>query len=258
MPNDPLRWRSRQQTRRLVRALGAGSGVAAVVGAVFGSHAALGCGVTSGVLSIGAALLLQERSCVGDVESGAGRGSEENEEHNELESVTQTTSSLRSSSQPSQKHANSDISEPEVHETLPDCDGVDLVHDTNETQSIDISTVNLGITGGPIQPLEDTSAQESTWLTFQDEREGRSTQIFTDGLRQRPTHSTSTPSGNQTDQHDDRPSTISLSPQAAAPSPSIKENTISHWARPGFLKKWYGLVSETVAHVDDLEYSIVA
>ncbi|KAK1231519.1 hypothetical protein PQX77_005351 [Marasmius sp. AFHP31] len=176
MPNNPLRWRSRRQAGRLAKALGAGSGVTAVIGAVSGSYAAVGCGVTSGVLSIGAALLLQERSCDGDIESGsAGRGSEHNEEHIGLGAVTQANSSL----QPSQGHANG-IGEPEVHKTLSSRDGV---HNTNETQSMEYN-----------------------------------------GLRQRPTHSTGTPSGNQSDQHDGHPSTISPSPQAAAPSPSIMAN----------------------------------
>ncbi|KAK1231522.1 hypothetical protein PQX77_005354 [Marasmius sp. AFHP31] len=134
MPNNPLRWRSRRQAGRLAKALGAGSGVTAVIGAVSGSHATIGCGVTSGVLSIGAALLLQERSCNGDVESGTGRGPEQNEEHIELGAVTQATSISRNSSQPSQRHANN-MSESEVHETLSSRDGVDLVHGTSTANS---------------------------------------------------------------------------------------------------------------------------
>ncbi|KAK1215639.1 hypothetical protein PQX77_021763 [Marasmius sp. AFHP31] len=37
-----------------------------------------------------------------------------------------------------------------------------------------------------------------------------------------------------------------------------KEDTaVTDWAKPGFLRKWYNLVSETVARGDDLDYSIV-
>ncbi|KAK1216647.1 hypothetical protein PQX77_020715 [Marasmius sp. AFHP31] len=36
------------------------------------------------------------------------------------------------------------------------------------------------------------------------------------------------------------------------------EGPLTHWAKPGFLKKWCNLVSETVACVDGLDYSVVA
>ncbi|KAK1220085.1 hypothetical protein PQX77_017165 [Marasmius sp. AFHP31] len=45
-------------------------------------------------------------------------------------------------------------------------------------------------------------------------------------------------------------STASLSTKTEGPS--------NHWAKPGFLKKWCNLVSQTVARVNDLDYSVVA
>ncbi|KAK1222635.1 hypothetical protein PQX77_014509 [Marasmius sp. AFHP31] len=61
-----------------------------------------------------------------------------------------------------------------------------------------------------------------------------------------------TPPGAETAvKHDAEPeSTARLSTETKGPS--------THWAKPGFLKKWYDLVSETVACVDDLYYSVVA
>ncbi|KAK1224613.1 hypothetical protein PQX77_012508 [Marasmius sp. AFHP31] len=35
-------------------------------------------------------------------------------------------------------------------------------------------------------------------------------------------------------------------------------SVVNHWARPGFLNKWYNLVSETVTHADDLGFSVAA
>ncbi|KAK1223473.1 hypothetical protein PQX77_013653 [Marasmius sp. AFHP31] len=45
-------------------------------------------------------------------------------------------------------------------------------------------------------------------------------------------------------------STASLSTETEGPS--------NHWAKPGFLEKWCNLVSQTVARVNDLDYSVVA
>ncbi|KAK1216157.1 hypothetical protein PQX77_021210 [Marasmius sp. AFHP31] len=61
-----------------------------------------------------------------------------------------------------------------------------------------------------------------------------------------------TPPGAETAvKHDAGPEfTARLSTETKGPS--------THWAKPGFLKKWYDLVSETVACVDDLDYSVVA
>ncbi|KAK1234021.1 hypothetical protein PQX77_002786, partial [Marasmius sp. AFHP31] len=51
--------------------------------------------------------------------------------------------------------------------------------------------------------------------------------------------------------HDAEPgSTASLSTETEGP--------LTPWAKPGFLKKWCNLVSETVACVDGLDYSVVA
>ncbi|KAK1215021.1 hypothetical protein PQX77_022387 [Marasmius sp. AFHP31] len=47
-------------------------------------------------------------------------------------------------------------------------------------------------------------------------------------------------------------------PKSTARLSTETEDPSTHWAKPGFLKKWYDLVSETVAHVNDLDYSVVA
>ncbi|KAK1220087.1 hypothetical protein PQX77_017167 [Marasmius sp. AFHP31] len=47
-------------------------------------------------------------------------------------------------------------------------------------------------------------------------------------------------------------------PESTASLSTETENPSTHWAKPGFLKKWGNLVLETVASVDDLEYSVVA
>ncbi|KAL0067775.1 hypothetical protein AAF712_005215 [Marasmius tenuissimus] len=115
MTNNPLRWRSRQQARGPVaKALGVGSGVAAAISVGCGWRAAaIGFGVVSGLLTVGAALLSQERSCDEDIEQVARRGSEPNEEdHIELELVTQATSSSRQSPE---RQANAS-NEPETRE----------------------------------------------------------------------------------------------------------------------------------------------
>ncbi|KAJ8088410.1 hypothetical protein PM082_022483 [Marasmius tenuissimus] len=136
MTNNPLRWRSRQQARGPVaKALGVGSGVAAAISVGCGWRAAaIGFGVVSGLLTVGAALLSQERSCDEDIEQVARRGSEPNEEeHIELELVTQATSSSRQSPE---RQANAS-NEPETRE--------------NETQPTDVGVVNLGISEGSNQ-----------------------------------------------------------------------------------------------------------
>ncbi|KAJ8088405.1 hypothetical protein PM082_022478 [Marasmius tenuissimus] len=78
MFNILLRLKTRRRMRRLIAGLGAGSGAFAVIGAFSGSHAtvAIGCGAASGVLSMSAALLMQDRLCDADIESGAGRQAE--------------------------------------------------------------------------------------------------------------------------------------------------------------------------------------
>ncbi|KAK1217452.1 hypothetical protein PQX77_019889 [Marasmius sp. AFHP31] len=47
-------------------------------------------------------------------------------------------------------------------------------------------------------------------------------------------------------------------PKSTARLSTETEDPSTHWAKPGFLKKWCNLVSETVACVDDLDYSVVA
>ncbi|KAK1216169.1 hypothetical protein PQX77_021222 [Marasmius sp. AFHP31] len=47
-------------------------------------------------------------------------------------------------------------------------------------------------------------------------------------------------------------------PKSTARLSTETEGPSTHWAKPGFLKKWCDLVSETVACVDDLDYSVVA
>ncbi|KAK1217003.1 hypothetical protein PQX77_020353 [Marasmius sp. AFHP31] len=39
---------------------------------------------------------------------------------------------------------------------------------------------------------------------------------------------------------------------------NVATSMVTHWARPGFLNKWYNLVSETVTQADDLGYSVAA
>ncbi|KAJ8088399.1 hypothetical protein PM082_022472 [Marasmius tenuissimus] len=67
-----LRSKNRRQLRRLGAGLGAGSGAFAVIGAFSGSNSTVtvGCGVTSGVLSTGAALLMYSCSSDEDIECG--------------------------------------------------------------------------------------------------------------------------------------------------------------------------------------------
>ncbi|KAK1217142.1 hypothetical protein PQX77_020212 [Marasmius sp. AFHP31] len=50
----------------------------------------------------------------------------------------------------------------------------------------------------------------------------------------------------------DTPVTLEYNNTSTLPLASIA----THWARPGFLKKFYDLVSENVTHVDDLDYSV--
>ncbi|KAK1215697.1 hypothetical protein PQX77_021702 [Marasmius sp. AFHP31] len=68
------------------------------------------------------------------------------------------------------------------------------------------------------------------------------------------THRTSLsiPPGTETAvKHDAEPESMArLSTETEGPS--------THWAKPGFLKKWCNLVSQTVARVNDLDYSVVA
>ncbi|KAK1234220.1 hypothetical protein PQX77_002580, partial [Marasmius sp. AFHP31] len=47
-------------------------------------------------------------------------------------------------------------------------------------------------------------------------------------------------------------------PESMARLTTETEGPSTHWAKPGFLKKWCDLVSETVTSVDNLEYSVVA
>ncbi|KAK1226166.1 hypothetical protein PQX77_010864 [Marasmius sp. AFHP31] len=47
-------------------------------------------------------------------------------------------------------------------------------------------------------------------------------------------------------------------PESTARLSTETEGPLTHWAKPGFMKKWCNLVSETVACVDGLDYSVVA
>ncbi|KAL0564484.1 hypothetical protein V5O48_017560 [Marasmius crinis-equi] len=162
----------RRRMRRVVAGLGAGSGAFAVVGAFSGSDSTLTavCGAASGVLSIGAALLMVDCSSDRDIECGR---EEESVELQETPPETPTSSSSSSSEWSARDEPETPTSDVAIDSIRysPNHNVVELTHErlqedhpNKETlvKSVDVGTVSLGPVDFPVKPLEENSTNSTS------------------------------------------------------------------------------------------------